>query len=143
MKDRKFKAWDRKTKKMICDGFGVLGEVTCFSLVEAYLYENLCGAESVLDRFKDVVLLQYIGSRDYKRKSMCEGDIVKIKANNKKGYILREIIYFKMNASFIFASFDRSDDCTIDSAHFCYGKHEVVGNVYETDIEELTKLLDK
>ena len=78
MRNPKFRAWDKVTKKWIAKDFHVLGEVTCFDLIGQYLSENKCGAKTSLERLNDVELQECTGLKDCNENWIYEGDIIAI-----------------------------------------------------------------
>jgi uncharacterized phage protein (TIGR01671 family) len=77
MRELKFSAWDKKTKKWIFEGFHIMGEVMAFNLIEDYIFANMCGATTSLERWNDIEIVQWINKVDKNGVDLCDGDIVK------------------------------------------------------------------
>ena len=66
MSNPKFRAWDKVAKKYLKpwpEGFGILGEATCFDLIGQQLKER-SPEKTVLEMLDDVEIEQYTGIKD-------------------------------------------------------------------------------
>lgn len=143
----KFRAWDKKTKKMIATGFYVIGECTMFDLVEQYCYKNPCGAESVMLRFNDIVLMQSTGTK-IKDTLLYEGDIIQIGEYRRivaySANLGRFVTYFKEDFSRLHSIYkgDFEDFIEYENKGFVNrylnneefkDQLEIIGNMYENE----------
>lgn len=71
----KFRAWDSYLKKMVAVGFHVVGEVTVFGMIDTWVKENRC-EKPLLVRYDDMIITQYIISKDINGKDLYDGDII-------------------------------------------------------------------
>lgn len=131
MRDIKFRAWDKKTKKMrTVESIG-FGELSYYN--EGYPVVNMIGRDCIND--KDIIinrdsyqyeLMQYTGLKDKNGKEIYEGDILLY--NN----YIKTVISYK-NGAFV-RSYENSNiyllyDSFITDGHL--DDYEVIGNIYE------------
>lgn len=75
-----FRAWDKFLQKYIFTGFSVIGEVTCFSLMEQVLQEiwearkKEYGYKASIEAWNDIVLEICTGVKDKNGIMIYEGD---------------------------------------------------------------------
>lgn len=74
--DKKFRAYDKATNRMLVEGFHILGEVNCFQIIEQKLMEESLG-KYTLERIRDVEIMEWTGFLDKKVQDIYEGDILK------------------------------------------------------------------
>lgn len=137
----KFRAWDKRTRKMIETGFHVLGETTCFDLIYTYCMEHgKRKNEPGLLRMNSVVLMQFTGLHDKNGKEIYEGDILKV--IDPMGDTLPNWTT-EWNKTGCYAyeppnGFDNFDVTSLGWAMDMEYTFEVIGNIYESK-----ELLDK
>lgn len=141
----KFRAFDKFTNKMICEGFHIFGEVHTFSLIEQYLHDNPDSNKHTFLRFNDIVVMQYSHQQDKNKKDIYEGDVIEIinqenktvrfvcefgiaERENKDGVLISIPSFYFKNISTDFKAFPIVKNYL--------GKHdleimEVIGNIYE------------
>lgn len=76
MLQKKFRAFDKYTNKMIVTGFHIFGEVILFNMIGDYLRENPRPEQSgTLLRYDDLEIMQWMWQKDIKEKGAYIGDI--------------------------------------------------------------------
>lgn len=138
MRENKFRAWDKKGKKMF-----IVRELRFFKTGELDVvivdYSNY--GDEIVRALNDVDLIQYTGLKDKSGKEIWEGDIVKCKLSSTQRY--KGIIQFKAGHFFIHAfwySFKPIGRWDLEKRKLC-GKSstnlsidcemQIIGNIYE------------
>ena len=111
MREIKFRAWDKKEKKIYSwrKDFG-----------SAYIYDGM--RTFIQDLKKQYILMQYVGLEDKNRKEIYEGDIVQLSINNELPHHKGVIKY--LPPRFFVMDGNKSGLLLTD-------KYEVIGNIYE------------
>ena len=137
MREIKFRAWDKKQKRMIYNvasiHFEKSGELLCIS-------EFVAGRYFPKDIFADnIILMQYTGLKDKNGREIYEGDIVKVK-NHTFGEKYRNYLCFMVNRDkrtgaweLFFINNKGKMEVAPDWANtdLYEGKVEIIGNIYE------------
>ena len=134
MREIKFRAWDKKNKKM--------KEVEEINWKKGLLWRDGDGIGKVwipnIDGSKDVELIEYTGLKDKNDKEIYEGDI--IRDDNEGGGITK--VELNNGCWEIWVSYDEPSG-TLSGIRFGYwisdamNKVEIIGNIYEN--KELLK----
>lgn len=131
----RFRIFDKVTNKMICTGIGLFGEYMMFGMVENYLLEHKDGDKSVLERFGDIVEMQYVGLKDTssEKREVYEGDVVGFK-NDKKNKKWADVQVVKIEDGrllpFYGEDFDSQDEGSWGHLQE-FAHYEVLGNIFE------------
>jgi uncharacterized phage protein (TIGR01671 family) len=128
MREIKFRAWDKKNKKMIYPT-GLYGDIKRWHIESSNSYWGMYSHGRVCGNADDSgILLQYIGLEDKNGKEIYKGDIVEIinsSVDEEDGYFLVE--FESERARYILASKDLAYDFDNTSPN----EIEVIGNIYE------------
>lgn len=130
MKENKFRVWDTFTKKMVFEGFNVIGEVTCFNGIEQYGDEHPNPAyESSLMRLNDFILMQFTGLADKNGKDLYENDLV----IHKHDLSVYQVIWVDEEAKFILnlVKGNGNDSIDEDLSPLNLSLFTIIGNIYE------------
>ena len=124
---------------MIVTGFHVFGECTLFNVIGHYLHEKALDKDPI-DRYDDVVIMQFTGLLDNNKKEIYEGDIVRYAYDWDYSDKEMKVRVFKKGkkASYI----GRVDWEGDEYAHFVVNPYrinlapamhltEIIGNIYE------------
>jgi uncharacterized phage protein (TIGR01671 family) len=129
MREIKFRAWDKKNKRMTTEGFHHSRLSMCLrgNLFYKDNYDNTELRQYVQDNF---ILMQYTGLKDKIGKEIYEGDILKLYIDEVDEYSIAEVFFNDCCFNLI----DRTD--LIDNEPFEIGLNitneiEVIGNVHE------------
>ena len=124
----KFRAWDEKYRKMIFTGFHLLGEVMAFGGIEEYLFETQKEKDGLptIERWNDIIIMQYTGLYDKNGKEIYEGDII-IYEDRKWLVEWSNDRWDMRNGNY----YIRYDDEADDPGFTNWNKAEIIGNIYE------------
>lgn len=129
----KFRAWDKATNRMLETGFHVLGEVTCFRIIEQRLMEMPEG-KTTLERIGDVEIMQFTGLQDKQGNDVYEGDII-LAHEHSTNYPLKHIVVFNEEELGFKLRWEgrRNEDGYYDEklSERKYEVFEVIGNLFE------------
>lgn len=128
MRSFKFRAWDTYYEKMVATGFSVIGEVIMFGIIDQYITINPIDGKGSLERYNDIVLMQFTGLIDKNGVDIYDGDIVTHKFNRiwKTEMHTSQVIWdTKYSCYYLFygvSNHRMRDDST----------YEVIGNIYQS-----------
>jgi len=121
MREIKFRAWDKKEKRM----FDVLG----ISWYDGEIFESYADAgvewysKEIKHNISDCILMQYTGLKDKNGKEIYEGDIATMIDEFRKISMLGVVCWDKKNCAFVLSESYAS--------HLLNETIEVIGNIYE------------
>ena len=133
MNDAKFRAWDRFREKHIFTGFHVVGEVTCFSLMDQTILEDWDGRKKkygytgTIEAWNDFEFEQYSTMSDNQDVEIYAGDIIRIHFGIPPTHV-DEAVEFK-NGAFYLVSPTRKEDILL--SHPDQGDIEIVGHIHQ------------
>jgi len=131
MREIKFRAWDKKSKKMrTVESIG-FGELSYYN--EGYPVVNMIGRDCIDD--KDIIihrdsyqheLMQYTGLKDKNGKEIFEGDIIRY-YHKAVGEIIR-VVRYKYG---MYGIEGKANETQIPFANILDSEREIIGNIYE------------
>lgn len=126
MREVKFRAFDKRAKKMIFTGFHLMGEVMAFNGIEQYLFKTKRENETTLELWNNIETMQYTGLKDKNGVEIYEGDKYKTE-NNCYGEVIYEDGSFWCR-SYPDKRFPNRQDMLIHAVQMGI---EIIGNIWE------------
>lgn len=82
MRRDKFRAWDKKYRKMIFKEFHLLGEVMAFNMIEQYLAQTKSKDDvPTILRWNDIEITRFTGIKDKNKNEVYYGDLILVPDN--------------------------------------------------------------
>ena len=136
MRDIKFRAWD-KIKKQMSD----VRVIDWLNKMVDLPYPDIEREWDINSNENEVVLMQYTGLKDNNEKEIYEGDIVKAVSFAKWVGLIK---YLPEKSAFVLWNIEKQPyrDDYVFLSQFEDG-FEVLGNIYDTKIEEIEKILEE
>ena len=122
-RDLKFRAWDKRNKRMICD-------CTRFSIENGSVYQMLFWGNVKVNLLSDdFILMQYTGRKDKNGVEIYEGDDVDVSMSFEGGTLPhRGIIVYDET----FGAFGTKNEAGVTLLHnHCLHTLEVIGHIHE------------
>ena len=125
MRQIKFRAWLKNFQKMVD-----VVEIDFLEGCIVWIYDDYINQEQIkeVDKFEDIILMQYTGIKDKNGVEIYEGDVIKTDDNHKFKVIWDETRFIGVDS----VRDGNGYICYIDS-HYKDGKSrlEIIGNIYD------------
>jgi uncharacterized phage protein (TIGR01671 family) len=124
----KFRAWDKRTRKMVATGFHLMGETMAYDLLYQYGMEHKRKNEAGLLRLNSFVIMEWIGLKEKNGKEIYESDICLL----GDGVLVVE--FSTTRACFMLINRDKLHQSAYDCSFFTeplLEELEVIGNIYQ------------